>query len=100
MMTISDIYDALTASDRPYKARRAEAEGVRHPAPTRRSAASWTRDLLRVFIAGRRAGERAAGALAGVRGGVARSSWSHCRSRSSQQKWRRAGTAIGWKRRG
>ena len=49
MMTIADIYDALTATDRPYK------KAVPHPprstsSSRRRRAASSTRELLRIFV--------------------------------------------------
>ncbi len=50
MMTISDIFDALVAWDRPYKKSVPVEQGARHPRATRREHGKLDGDLLDVFI--------------------------------------------------
>ena len=47
MMTISDIFDALVASDRPYKKAVSVERGAGHPLRTRPTTARWTRRCCR-----------------------------------------------------
>ena len=83
MMTISDIYDALTASDRPYKSR-PQGEGVRHP--QRRSEAGRRR---RRFPAGLHRGRRS-----GQSGNIRRRAARYVRSNQAGRRVRPADRSV------